>query len=257
MAKIREKIRLSKISVFHFIKLGYRSALFLAALAAYIHYRIRTKADILTLLETHPVVFALIWLVFFAEMLMRFFPSSIESPGCQKIFAKNYRPTEKKTNHPPLPPSYSVPLIAVMWILLTFGIGLLYVTGVIDLGIVVLISLCFLICDLVCILFFCPFQEWIMKNKCCGTCRIYNWDFAMMFSPFIFVKSLYTISLFVMSIALFVEWEIIYFRHPERFVENTNASLSCANCPEKLCSHKQSLQRFLQKQHIRFFGKWK
>ena len=65
--------------------------------------------------------------------------------------------------------------------------GTLYFLNVIDLGIVVIISLAFSVCDLICILFFCPFQTWMMHNRCCTTCRIYNWDFAMMFTPLIFI----------------------------------------------------------------------
>ena len=73
-----------------------------------------------------------------------------------------------------------------------------------------------------CILFFCPFQTWFLKNKCCSTCRIYNWDYAMMFTPLFFVRRPYTWSLLVLSVALLARWEITFFRYPERFSEETN-----------------------------------
>ena len=90
----------------------------------------------------------------------------------------------------------------------------------------------------------CPytFQTWFMKNKCCGTCRIYNWDYAMMFTPFFFLRNAYAWSLLAMSIVLLVRWEITFYKYPERFAENTNEYLRCRNCPEKLCTHKTQLQ---------------
>jgi hypothetical protein len=59
--------------------------------------------------------------------------------------------------------------------------------GILDDGIMILLCSAYSICDIICILFFCPFQTWFMKNKCCSTCRIYNWDYAMMFTPLFFV----------------------------------------------------------------------
>ena len=119
--------------------------------------------------------------------------------------------------------------------------------GILDDGIMILLCSAYSICDLICILFFCPFQSWLLKNKCCVACRIYNWDYAMMFTPLFFVKSPYSWSLLALSIALLLRWELTFFLHPERFSEKTNAYLKCANCPEKLCSHKKQLKR-LQKQ---------
>ncbi len=81
-----------------------------------------------------------------------------------------------------------------------------------------------------------------MKNKCCVNCRIYNWDYAMMFTPLFFVKRSYSWSLLALSLALLIRWEITFFNHPERFSANTNAYLQCSNCSEKLCAHKKQLQ---------------
>ena len=113
--------------------------------------------------------------------------------------------------------------------------------GILDDGIMILISGAYSVCDIICILFFCPFQTWFMKNKCCSACRIYNWDYAMMFTPLFFVKRFYAWSLLVLSFALLVRWEITFYRHPERFSENTNDYLQCKNCTEKLCAHKKQL----------------
>ena len=119
-----------------------------------------------------------------------------------------------------------------------------------------LIALAYSVCDMICILFFCPFQTWFMKNRCCATCRIYNWDFAMMFTPLLFVPHFYTWSLLGIALALLIEWEYLLHKYPERFSESTNQCLSCANCPEKLCHHKKQLQHFLRRnrEYLRLKG---
>ena len=110
-----------------------------------------------------------------------------------------------------------------------------------------LISLAYGVCDMICILFFCPFQTWILKNRCCGVCRIYNWDYAMMFTPFVFIPNAYTWSLLIMSLVLLARWEITLHMHPEWFSDRTNANAQCRNCKEKLCQHKKQLKSFWEK----------
>ena len=138
------------------------------------------------------------------------------------------------------------------WIALNAIIGMLYYMGIFDKGILLLIALAYSVCDVICILFFCPFQTWIMKNKCCGSCRIYNWDYAMMFTPFIFIPHPFTWSLLGIALIILFKWEITYRTHPERFVESCNDSISCKNCTEKLCQHKRQLRRFLKKRALKF-----
>ena len=230
----------------HYAKLVFRSVLLLLAVILYIrertHYPFTFEAEEMR----YSRLLAFIWIVYALEMLLRFFPSSLESMGCQKIFRKNYRPV------PDAPPDRKridrgLGRTIAAWVGLNGAIGALYLLGLIDWGILFLLSLAYGVCDMVCILFFCPFQTWFMKNKCCGTCRIYNWDYAMMFTPLLFVPAAYTWSLCAMGAALLIEWEIIRARRPERFDEVSNAALRCENCPEKLCAHKTQLQRFLVK----------
>ena len=87
--------KLSKINALHYFKLGYRSLLFIIATIAYIvcfedvrHAKVLSESSG----TTHWILIA-IWIVYAIEMLLRFFPSSFESMGCQKQFARNYRPT--------------------------------------------------------------------------------------------------------------------------------------------------------------------
>ena len=240
MDKNARRVRLSVISSMHYAKLVFRSLLLLAAGWVYISGRLRRGEGALTgLLHRNPVM-DVIWLVFVVEMILRFFPSHVESMGCQKQFRKNYVPAAGEL---PAKRSRGMWTVLAAWVALNGAIGALYFTGVIDEGVLLLISLAYSVCDMVCILFFCPFQTWFMKNKCCTTCRIYNWDYPMMFTPLLFVPSLYTWSLAAVALGLLVRWEVTYARHPEWFYESTNESLACVNCKEKLCHHKKALHQ--------------
>lgn len=244
----RRRNRISRISAMHYFKLVFRSLILLAAAVDYIYARMN-GGDMGRVAQLSPVKI-FIWIVFALEMALRFFPSKLESMGCQKVFARNYRPTKTAGKRPD--DVRSTLMVALAWILLNGAIGVVYALGWIDKGILILISLAYSVCDMICILFFCPFQEWFMKNKCCGTCRIYNWDFAMMFTPLIFVGGFWSWSLVALSLGLLIKWEVRYRLHPEWFYEQTNLSLACVNCQEKLCRHKKSLQHFLKKMGKRF-----
>lgn len=243
--------------ILHYLKLLYRSALFLAAVILYIMNRIRqTDVSFEGMVKNH-VIINIIWLVYVVEMILRFFPSGIESMGCQKQFARNYKPVNSGADNSKVRVQSGIRTasVAIAWFLLNGLIGVLYFAGIIDEGILLLISLAYSVCDMICILFFCPFQTWFMKNRCCTTCRIYNWDFAMMFTPLIFVKDMYAWSLVALSLALLVKWEVLFRLYPERFSDKTNLSLRCAACEEKLCQHKTQLQRFIKENRKRFFPK--
>ena len=235
----QRKKKLSKISALHYLKLVLRSTIFAVSLVFYI----LGKFDILTKNWILPMI---VWFFFIIGMSLRFFPSRFESMGCQKQFAKNYEPMGEQG----VPTNQSwkrTALVAVIWLALNAVIGALYFTGIFDRGMLILIALAYSVCDIICILFFCPFQTWFMKNRCCTTCRIYNWDFAMMFTPLVFIPHWYTYSLLGCALALLLRWEITYRIHPERFSTATNRCLDCSNCEEKLCSHKKQLQGFLKK----------
>lgn len=237
----RKKRKLSKVSTFHYIRLFYRSVLFIVTLVMYVLARFKGIA--IDLKDGwHELILVVIWAVLMLDMLMRFFPSSLESPGCQKQYSRNYHPTGRTDVE--LHDNNAVVIVSYVWIILNALIGGLHMIGLLDDGIMLLICLAYSVCDMICILFFCPFQTWFLKNRCCSSCRIYNWDYAMMFTPLFFVPGVYTWSLLAVSVALLVRWEVAVWRYPERFSENTNQYLSCSSCTEKLCTHKKQLQTF-------------
>ena len=242
MVRNGRKIKLTKVSTLHYIRLMYRSGLLIAYLIMYLLYRFRGGENVEIILESKPLIISVIWTVFTIEMVMRFFPSSLESPGCQKQFARNYIRTGNTNIE--VQDNNGVMLVALIWIAFNGIFGWLHMLGILDDGIMILLCCAYSVCDLICILFFCPFQTWFLKNKCCVTCRIYNWDYAMMFTPLFFVRKSYTWSLLVLAVALMLRWEITFYKFPERFAETTNGYLSCRNCPERLCTHKNQLVSF-------------
>ncbi|MEI3502725.1 MAG: hypothetical protein V8Q42_03345 [Anaerovoracaceae bacterium] len=248
------RVRISDISMGHYLKLFGRSAMFLASLSLYITGRL---AEELIRDFTAARVFAMfIWAVFMIEMLMKYFPLGFESMGCQKQFAKNYIPAKNADDVPEKDLRIydrGALLILIFWIMLNGIVAVLYFTHIIDRGILVLISLLYSVSDMICILFFCPFQTWFMKNKCCISCRIYTWDYILMFTPLLMIRNFFTWSLCITALGLMLRWEYIYRKHPERFSDRTNLSLHCSRCREKLCSHKKQLRSFHRK--IDFRGK--
>lgn len=237
---MERKNRLTAVSAFHYFRLVYRSVLLVLLLIRYVIYRIYDGSAVLDFLEKRPVIITIIFVIFTAEMIGRFFPSRIESPGCQKQFARNY--IKSGETQITIQDNNGTVLVLLVWIGFNGIFGALYMAGIFDDGIMLLISCAYSVCDMICILFFCPFQTWFLKNKCCSACRIYNWDYAMMFTPLFFVMKPYTWGLLALSVALLIRWEITFYKHPERFSEKTNEYLRCQNCTEKLCSHKKQLK---------------
>jgi len=186
-------------------------------------------------------VFHILWIVWIFDMIMQIIPVKDKIPlGSQKLFANRFRPIREKINKKALKEYISFTTkgaykVFILWILLIGSIGTLYFSKIIDENHLLLISVFFYVCDLFCVLIWCPFRL-IMKNKCCTTCRIFNWDHLMMFSPLIFAGGFYALSLFCFSLIVFCVWELCVLIYPERFWEMTNISLKCSECTDKLCT---------------------
>lgn len=191
-------------------------------------------------LPTLPLL--VLWAAVFLSMVAQLSPNSGLTTGCLKQYPARYDPV----------PGYSPDLlrqtlrrqdwgalkVAVVWLAINLSFGVLYhrtVLGAPEL--ILLCALCFL-CDLVCVLFFCPFQTFLMHNRCCVNCRIFAWGSWMMAAPLMCVPHWYAQSLFWTGVVVFLFWEVRYRRHPERFWSGSNRNLQCAHCKEQLCHYK-------------------
>lgn len=183
----------------------------------------------------------ILWIIWVIDMVLQIIPIKNKvALGSQKLFKNRFKPIKEKINYNALKnyivtTTKSAYKVFVLWTLLIIIIGVLYYFGIINKIGLFMISVLFYICDLICVLIWCPFRL-MLKNKCCTTCRIFNWDHLMMFSPLIFVGGFYSMSLVVIAIIAWLVWELCVMIYPERFFEMTNDALKCANCTDKLCT---------------------
>ena len=193
---------MTQITRNHWIELIIRSVIFLLTVSAYIVEKITRNPTF------QYVIYGIIVLFFSYKMIARLIPNKKESMGNQKVFAKNYtliddfkkgiKGITKEGNRTAL-------IVAIVWLLGNCSIFILYFSDVIDKGMLMVVAMAFAVCDLICILGICPFQRVFMMNKCCNTCRIYNWDFAMMFTPLWVAPSIVNYILVFQSLVVFIK----------------------------------------------------
>ena len=240
---------MSKIRKIYFARLFGRILILLLCFAFYF-----SGAEVFSALEGMRFferfgLMHLLWIVWMIDMLAQLVPIQKHlSIGSLKVFRQHFRPIREKINSHALKAHIRSATRAAFWVLLVWclliaAIGVLHAFGVLTQVHLFLITVVFYVCDLICVLIWCPFRL-MMKNRCCTTCRIFNWDHLMMFSPMLFIPSFYAWSLFAMSLFVFIIWEGCILVHPERFWDGTNAALQCANCTDKLCTqYCQKLRR--------------
>ncbi len=191
-----------------------------------------------------------LWIIWVIDMAAQLLPLRTQiSLGSQKLWRMRFKPIREVLNEKDklvaeavqklrkhiMDTSRSALWVLILWAALVAGIGVLAGLGVMTDVALFITTVVFYVCDLICVLIWCPFRL-IMRNRCCTTCRIFNWDHLMMFSPFLFLRSFYSWSLLALAIAAWLVWEITIIVHPERFWEGANAALTCASCTDKLCT---------------------
>ena len=225
------KIRIAKAFTIHHVKLIIRLILLLATIGVYV------ASDFKSEITDNEILFGIIWVFLFITMIERLVPMKSESIGSEKQFEKHFRPAKKILEKLTAPNEKRALFVALVWIAVNAVFGFLYIKGIFDTGIMFIITMLYAVGDMVCVIYYCPFQQ-LLGNRCCTTCRIYNWDSIMMVTPLIFVKNVWTFILVVMAIIIFIRWEYTLHKHTERFLEKTNLTLRCINCPEKYCTRR-------------------
>jgi len=202
-----------------------------------------TRGDLLDLMRPS-LLLALLWLGLMLEMLQRFLPQPLVTIGCQRQFAHNFRPTSQPPDQTAVAEARQAAdrgalKVAVIWLFCNAIIWMLYFRHLLQTRHLLLISMFYFVSDLICVLFWCPFQSLLMHNRCCSICRIFNWDAMMVYMPLVIVKSFFSWSLTGVAVLLLVLWECRWRKYPGRFLEACNASLGCGNCMEHLCRFKR------------------
>ena len=77
------KKKLTEVSILHYVRLAYRSVLFIFLLIGYIQYRLRDGEAVTTRLEQQPIILTVTWAVFVFEMVLRFFPRGLKAPDAK------------------------------------------------------------------------------------------------------------------------------------------------------------------------------
>ncbi len=184
-----------------------------------------------------------LWLCFMVMMIRHLFPNKKITMALKKRKPENYVESEGYSKLELLnfvqDQNVKAWKVMLLWLFFNAIWGFLYVYEIIDSTDLLMLTIFYFLCDYICILFFCPFQTFIMKNKCCINCRIYDWGHFMMFTPMLFIKNFFSWSLFFTSLVVLVHWEITYAKYPQRFWSESNKTLQCASCKDKTCQLKK------------------
>lgn len=235
----------TKMMTRYMIKLFIRVAIFVSVLVFYILHK-----DILCDLMTRPVYMGItalhvLWLAFMLMMLVHIFPMDKLTMALRKAEEKQYQEeagySELELYRFVKDQNVKAWTVMLVWLIFNAVFGALYLFRVLDDADLLMLTVFYFLCDYICILFYCPFQSLIMKNKCCVNCRIYDWGHFMMFTPMLFIKNFFSWSLFFTSCVVLIRWEVVYAKHPERFWSGANQTLQCANCKDKTCQIKKKL----------------
>lgn len=185
---------------------------------------------------------ALLWAVVLISMLSQLNANSGLTTGCLKQYPGRFDPVPdydpQKLAEAVRRQNWGAAKVAAVWLAVNLAFGLLYHRGILKVPLLVLLCALAYLCDLVCVLFFCPFQTFLMGNRCCVNCRIFAWGSWMMAAPLMCVPHWYAWTLFGAGLLVLCVWEARFHRYPERFWYGSNRNLQCAFCQEQLCRYK-------------------
>lgn len=229
----------TKVTIKYLRSVTFRLAVFLLVAALLV---LRPEWLDFTAFPLPSLPLVVLWLAVLGSMVVQFNPNSRLTAGCMKQYPNRFDPV----------PNYSCQSlkeavrgqnrgalkVAAVWLIFNLVFGILYWRKTI--GVAEMVALCafYYLSDLICVLFFCPFQTFLMGNRCCVNCRIFAWGSWMMATPMAFVPHWFSWSLVGMGLVVLVVWEVRFRRYPERFWFGSNKLLQCAHCQEQLCRFK-------------------
>ncbi len=236
----------------YLFKFLVRTAVFISILVVYLLHK-----SILVEFMTHKFTFNIIehgisplhilWAGFMLMMIRHLFPGDFVTMGLKKekpdAFRENSGYDRLELFNFVQEQNIRAWKVMLIWLSFNAVFAALYLFRVIGAADLLMLTVFYFLCDYICILFYCPFQNFIMKNKCCVNCRIFEWGHFMMFTPMLFIKNFFSWSLFFTSLVVLIKWEIIFAKHPERFWSGSNQILQCANCRDKTCQIKKAISR--------------
>ncbi len=235
-----------RMFIIYMVRLCCRAAIFLCVLYLYIMDR-HLLTDIMTMDFFHGFSpLHVLWMILMLGMIIHLLPRVRITMSGLKSRPYTYR--EPKGGYDELSLMKYVQAmnlrawkVMMIWACFNAIFGILYLCGVIGVAELLMLTLFYFTSDTICMMLFCPFQKYIMGNRCCISCRIFDWGHLMMYTPMLFIVSFFSWSLFFMSVIVALRWEIIYAAHPERFWRGSNEAIRCENCNDKMCKIKKPL----------------
>ena len=185
---------------------------------------------------------SLLWIAVLVSMLAQLNPRSKLTTGCMKQYVSGFVPAggydRDQLKQAVRDQNKGALKVALLWIVVNGLFGLLYVKKIFSAAELILLCALYYLCDLICVLFFCPFQTFLMKNRCCVNCRIFAWGSWMMAAPLVCIPHPYARTLVGASLLVLAVWEYRFAKYPERFWFGSNCLLRCDRCKEQLCRYK-------------------
>lgn len=246
----KKKIEYTYMMKLHLVKFAIRIGIFLMVLIFYLTNKsflieIINHRFFVELTKYGVTILHALWLIFMVMMIRHLFPKKIFTMALLKGESRTYEEqegySELRLLHFVQGMNIKAWKVLLVWLSGNAVIAVLYLFQVLDNADLVMITVFYFLCDYICIMLFCPFQTFIMKNKCCVNCRIYDWGHFMMFTPMLFIKNFFSWSLFFTSLVVLIRWELVYAKHPERFWSGSNRHLQCSNCTDKTCQLKKKI----------------
>ena len=244
--KIRKKLVLTPMFIRYMIDLVIRVVIFISVFLLYI-----IDKELLRSFTYKSIAFGIapihmLWAYFMFTMISHIFVTKKSSMAMYK--AKKCGCEDKEFSRLELlefvqNQNTKAILIILIWLSFNAIWGILYLCNVFDKIDLFMITIFYFLSDYICIMIYCPFQHFFMKNKCCVNCRIYDWGHFMMFTPMLFIQSFFSWSLFFTALVVLIRWEYYYAKYPERFWYKSNDKLQCQNCNEKLCQIKNKVKK--------------
>jgi len=232
--------------------LVYRILLLMVAICLFVFSREKLNFTAIFQLSLNGWFIWLVWLTLVFHMLYRLIPNKRISIGARKHYACSYRAAIPNGSGPeniqisPEQLHKGALLCALGWFIISAAVVIaLYFFNMLTPATIITIALTYAAFDVVFILFLCPLRLFFMRNRCCVVCRIYNWDYFMICAPLIVYPHFFSLSLFLLSAAVLLRWEIALRKNPHFFLKEYNVNLSCESCEDKLCRYNYKSGRAL------------
>lgn len=178
-------------------------------------------------------IYHIIWVYICLVIILPLFPKFNKGNRVWKCFGNNFQPIQydlidkSLIRNEIIKANRSEIKVTIFWLFLLVIPWILYFIGLISkLGIYNAFFVFFLL-DMIAILYWCPFRDWLVKNRCCNDCIINKWGYLMVTSVLIYIPSFWTYSVIFLASLNLIQWEWLRYKYPKRFSPLFNKTLRC------------------------------